>query len=83
MERLAHYDGSIVQMHTAIHSWLEAPFQAGILAEALPAITFINAHSLMDPTQTMYTLQQAPRLKNMIFETCIAQKYGFPIERIQ
>jgi predicted TIM-barrel fold metal-dependent hydrolase len=82
MERLARYPGAIVQMHTAIHSWLEAPFQAGLLAEAFPSITFINAHSLMDPTQTAYTLQQAPRLGNMVFDTCIAQKYAFPIEQV-
>lgn len=82
MERLARFDNAIVQMHTAIHSWLEAPFQAGRLAEAFPSITFINAHSLMDPTQTAYTLQQAPRIPNMIFDTCIAQKYAFPIEQV-
>jgi predicted TIM-barrel fold metal-dependent hydrolase len=82
MERLARYPGAMVQMHTAIHSWLEAPYMAGRLAEAFPDLVFINAHSLMDPAQTLFTLDQAPRHANMYFDTCIAQKFEFPIERV-
>jgi len=82
MERLAAHEGAIAQLHTAIHSWLEAPFQVGKLAVAFPELTFLNAHALMDGTQTSHTLDQAPRLPNMYFDTCVSQKYGFPIERV-
>ncbi|TDE09296.1 amidohydrolase family protein [Jiangella asiatica] len=82
IERLAAHPSAIAQLHSAIHSWLEAPFQVGKLAAAFPELRFVNAHALMDPTQTSYTLWQAPQLPNMYFDTCVSQKYGFPIERV-
>lgn len=82
IERLSAYPQAITQLHTAIHSWLEAPFQVGKLAAAFPGLRFVNAHALMDPLQTSYTLGQAPQLLNMYFDTCVSQKYGFPIERV-
>jgi predicted TIM-barrel fold metal-dependent hydrolase len=54
----------------------------GKLAAAFPDLTFVNAHTLMDGTQTSHTLDQAPRFPNMYFDTCVSQKYGFPIERV-
>lgn len=82
MERLSTYPGSVAQLHTAVHSTLEAPFQLGKLAAAFPGIAFLNAHALMDATQTSYTLEQARQFPNMYFDTCITQKQGFPIEQV-
>ena len=82
VERLASRPGAVVQAHTAIHSWLEAPFQAERLAAAFPEVTFINAHALMDGVQTSSTVGQAARVPNMYFDTCVSQKYGSPIERV-
>jgi predicted TIM-barrel fold metal-dependent hydrolase len=82
MDRLSAWPDPIVQTHTAIHSWLEAPFQVGKLARAYPLIRFINAHALMDQLQLTYTLDQAQALDNMYFDTCISVKQGFPIETV-
>ncbi len=82
MDRLSAHAGAIVQAHTAIHSWLEAPFQVGKLARAFPEITFVNAHALMDRIQMSYTLDQAPQIPNMYFDTCVSIKQGFPIEAV-
>lgn len=82
MDRLGAYPGAIVQTHTAIHSWLEAPFQVGKLARAHPGLTFVNAHALMDLVQLSYTLDQAPQIPNMYFDTCVSIKQGFPIETV-
>lgn len=82
MDRLLAYHGAVVQTHSAIHSWLEAPFQVGKLARAFPEISFVNAHALMDPVQLSYTLDQAPQIPNMSFDTCVSVKQGFPIETV-
>lgn len=82
MDRLSRYDGAIVQAHSAIHSWLEAPFQVGKLAAAFPGVTVINAHGLMDAVQVSHTIEQARDIPSMYFDTCVSVKQGYPIEAV-
>lgn len=82
VERLQPYPGAVVQAHTAVHSWLEAPFQLDRLAEAFPSVVFLNAHPMMDNQATAYLLAASARLPNMHFDTCVTQKHSFPLERV-
>lgn len=80
-ERLAAHEGAIVQVHTAQHSVLEAPYQLGAIAAAFPGVTIINAHPFMDTTHTKASIDLGLRFPNMLFDTCVSHQHLWGLER--
>jgi len=80
-ERLAQYEGAIAQVHTAVHSVLEAPYQLGTLAAAFPSVTIINAHPFMDTTHTRASIDLGERFPNMLFDTCVSHQHLWGLEK--